>query len=93
MARARVLRTILCLPCTGVGGGIILDGESGRGPMARAGELGHTTVDPFGGVKVWVAAMSDVIEVYASGTAIVRMAREGLALHQNSGLGSTATTN
>lgn len=30
---------------TGVGGGIILDGEIFRGPTGGAGEIGHTTID------------------------------------------------
>jgi len=34
--------------CTGVGGGVVLDGHLRLGPLNAAGELGHQTVDPHG---------------------------------------------
>lgn len=62
---------------TGVGGGVILDGELWRGAHGSAGEIGHTTVDPFSGVKC-KCGNTGCLEMFASATAIVRMTREGL---------------
>src|SRR3954470_12393156 len=60
---------------TGVGGGIILDEKLWRGIDGSAGELGHIGVEPFGGVACMCGSRG-CLEVYASATAIVRMARE-----------------
>lgn len=69
-------RTIVCVTLgTGVGGGIILDGELWRGVNHSAAEIGHMSVDPFGGVAC-LCGSRGCLEVYASATAIVRMARE-----------------
>lgn len=62
---------------TGVGGGVILDGELWRGAHGSAGELGHATVDPFSGLKC-KCGNTGCLELFASATAIVRMTREGL---------------
>jgi glucokinase len=62
---------------TGVGGGVILDGELWRGAHGSAGEIGHTTVDPFSGLKCKCGNIG-CLELFASATAIVRMTREGL---------------
>ena len=87
---ARGFQTIICLTLgTGVGGGIILDGKLWRGVDGTAGELGHITVEPFGGVPC-KCGNTGCLEVYASATAIVRMAREGLAQHSSSRLHSIA---
>lgn len=63
---------------TGVGGGVILDGELWRGAHGSAGEIGHTTVDPFSGLKCKCGNVG-CLELFASATAIVRMTRENLA--------------
>jgi len=85
---ARGCRTIICLTLgTGVGGGIILDGELWRGIDGTAGEIGHMSVEPFGNVKCKCGNIG-CIEVYASATAVVRMTREGLAQHPSSCLHS-----
>lgn len=60
---------------TGVGGGVILDGRLWRGSHGSAGEIGHTTVDPFSGLKC-KCGNTGCLELFASATAIVRMARE-----------------
>jgi glucokinase len=87
---ARGCRTIICLTLgTGVGGGIILDGKLWRGADGTAGELGHTSVEPFGGVQC-KCGNTGCLEVYASATAIVRMTREALAQHPSSLLHSIA---
>lgn len=81
---ARGCRTIICLTLgTGVGGGIILDGKLWRGADGTAGEIGHTTVEPFGGMKC-NCGNTGCLELYASATAIVRMTREALRQHPSS---------
>jgi glucokinase len=63
---------------TGVGGGVILDGELWRGAHGSAGEIGHSTVDPFSGLKCKCGNVG-CLELFASATAIVRMTRENLS--------------
>ena len=70
---------------TGVGGGVILDGKLWRGAHGSAGEIGHTTVDPFSGVKC-KCGNTGCLEMFASATAIVRMTREQLPLFPKSKL-------
>jgi glucokinase len=71
-------RTIICLTLgTGVGSGVILDGELWRGIDGTAAEIGHMNVAPFGGVICKCGSIG-CLEVYASATAIARMTREGL---------------
>ncbi|HEX6189508.1 MAG TPA: ROK family protein [Pyrinomonadaceae bacterium] len=90
---ARGHQTIVCLTLgTGVGSGIVLNGELWRGVDGTAGEIGHTSVHPFGSVRCKCGNIG-CLEVYASATAIVRMAREGLAIHSGSGLYSLASDN
>ncbi len=90
LGAARGHQSILCLTLgTGVGGGIILDGKLWRGLDGTAGELGHTSVEPFGGVQC-KCGNTGCLEVYASATAIVRMTRESLAQHAGSLLQSIA---
>jgi len=62
---------------TGVGGGVVLGGKVWRGAHGAAGEIGHTTVDPFSGLKC-KCGNTGCLELFASATAIVRMARESL---------------
>ena len=70
---------------TGVGGGVILDGKLWRGSHGSAGEIGHTTVDPFSGLKC-KCGNTGCLELYASATAIVRMTKENLSLFPESEL-------
>ncbi len=73
---ARGRRTIVCVTLgTGVGGGIILDGNLWHGVNDSAAEIGHMCVDPFGGVACKCGSRG-CLEVYASATAIVRMTCE-----------------
>jgi glucokinase len=62
---------------TGVGGGLVLDGEIWRGMTGMAGEVGHITVDPKG--HPCKCGSIGCVEQYASATAIMRMARESIA--------------
>jgi len=88
---ARNSKTIICLTLgTGVGGAIVLDGQLWRGVDGTAGEIGHASVDPFGGVKCKCGNVG-CLEVYASATAIVRMTRELLASGLHSLLRSIPT--
>ena len=86
---ARTHRTIVCVTLgTGVGGGIILDGKLWRGVNDSAAEIGHMCVEPFGSVACGCGGRG-CLEVYASATAIVRMAREGRPRHPSSSLNAT----
>jgi glucokinase len=79
-------RTIVCLTLgTGVGSGIILDGKLWHGANDSAGEIGHTSLEPFTGVACSCGSRG-CLEVYASATAIVRMTREELPHHPSSDL-------
>jgi glucokinase len=62
---------------TGVGGGLVLQGNIWHGMTGMAGELGHTTVDPYG-VKCGCGNQG-CLEQYASATAVKRMALEAIA--------------
>ena len=79
LGAARGCRDIVSVTLgTGVGGGVILDGQLWRGAHGSAGEIGHTTVDPFSGLKCKCGNVG-CLEMFASATAIVRMTRENLA--------------
>lgn len=68
---------------TGVGGAVIVDGHMLRGGFGVAGELGHMRVVP-NGVECGCGQFG-CIESYASGTALVRTARELVASGHPSG--------
>ncbi len=59
---------------TGVGGGIVVDGELVRGAFGIAAEIGHLRVVPAG--LLCGCGQRGCWEQYASGRALVRMARE-----------------
>ena len=61
---------------TGVGGGLILNGKLFHGSTGVAGELGHITVLEDG--PVCGCGNKGCLEALASGTAIVRLAKEML---------------
>jgi glucokinase len=71
---------------TGVGGGLVIDGELYSGAAGVAGELGHVVVDPDG--PACHQGHRGCLEGAASGTAIARRARELLAAGLASSLGS-----
>jgi len=60
---------------TGVGGGIIADGELLHGVAGSAGELGHVTVDPVNGY-LCTCGKRGCLETVASATGVVRVARD-----------------
>jgi glucokinase len=59
---------------TGVGGGIIFNGQIWHGMTGMAGELGHYCIEPEG--HACGCGSRGCLEQYASATAIVRMAHE-----------------
>ena len=82
----RGLRTIVCFTLgTGVGSGVILNGELWHGVDGTGGEIGHTSVDPFAGVHCKCGNFG-CLEVYASATALVRIATEILPKFPQSSL-------
>ena len=66
---------------TGIGGGLILNGQLYRGVDGTAGELGHVVVDQNG--PLHSCGQRGCLEVMASGTAIARMAREARILNKD----------
>ena len=61
---------------TGIGGGLILDGELYHGVSGTAGEVGHMTVEPEG--PLCGCGRRGHLEAVASGGAIARMAQEAV---------------
>ncbi len=59
---------------TGIGGGMVLDGQLYRGSKGFAGEIGHILVDPEG--PVCGCGQRGCWETLASGTALGEMAKE-----------------
>ncbi len=81
---ARGASSSICITLgTGVGGGIILNGQLWRGADWSAGEVGHMAVDPLEGVACGCGSRG-CLEVWASATAIVRMTSELLPLFPES---------
>jgi glucokinase len=76
--RARGMRNVIYLTVsTGIGSGIILDGEVYRGANGSAGEVGHTVVDLNG--LLCGCGRRGCWEMMASGTAHGRRVREAYA--------------
>jgi glucokinase len=70
---ARGFRDVVCVVCgTGVGGGLVLDGELRRGIDDRAGEIGHHTVLPEG--ELCGCGNRGCLETVAGARAIAREA-------------------
>jgi glucokinase len=61
---------------TGIGGGIVIDGEIFHGASDVAGEIGHTTIDSTG--RRCKCGNYGCLEAYASGPAIAARAVEGV---------------
>ena len=66
--------TLLVTVGTGVGGGIVLNGQLHRGAFGVAAEIGHMRVVPDG--RICGCGNRGCWEQYASGTALVRETRE-----------------
>jgi glucokinase len=92
MGAAQGCRSVMSVTLgTGVGGGVILDGKLWRGSHGSAGEIGHTTVDPFSGLKCKCGNIG-CLELFASATAIVRMTRETMSSFPETSLKSEGLT-
>ena len=61
---------------TGIGGGVIIDGNIHHGVSTSAGEIGHTIVDPDG-VRCNCGSVG-CLETVSSGTHLVRLMKERL---------------
>lgn len=70
---------------TGVGGGCIVDDHLIRGAHGIGGEIGHITIDPTG--PRCGCGNDGCLEVFASGTALERTARELIASGAAKGAG------
>src|SRR5215207_2123833 len=80
---ARGMRDFIMITLgTGVGSGIVANGQLIYGHDGFAGELGHTTIRP-GGRKHWGTGLYGSLESYASATGIVITAKE--MLEENEG--------
>jgi glucokinase len=90
LGASRGFRDAICITLgTGVGGGLILNGEVYRGIDGTAGEIGHICVEPDG-VPCGCGSRG-CLEQYASATAVVRIARELLLAGPKSGLASVGS--
>ncbi|MDQ1001514.1 glucokinase [Neobacillus niacini] len=69
---------------TGVGGGVIANGNIVRGINGAAGEIGHITSIPFGGAPC-NCGKSGCLETIASATGIVRLAESELSKPESKG--------
>jgi glucokinase len=69
---------------TGIGGGLILNGELYHGASDVAGEIGHTTIDVNG--RLCKCGNYGCLEAYASGPAIATRAREALVREDTASL-------
>ncbi len=72
---------------TGIGGGLILNGELYRGSTGAAAELGHLVVDLDGPPCQGNCPNRGCVEVFASGTAIAREGRVAGEREPDSALG------
>lgn len=76
---------------TGVGGGLLLDGQLYRGHSGLAAELGHLIVNP-GGERCGCGNRG-CLEAMASGTALERLGRAAVTAHPTSQLAQLAGGN
>ena len=71
-------KNIVCITVgTGIGSGIILNGQLIRGATMSAGEIGHMTLVDHGG-EICGYGNTGCLEALASGPSIVKMAKEYL---------------
>jgi glucokinase len=72
---------------TGIGGGLILDGEPYRGSTGAGAELGHVVIDQAGPPCQGNCPNRGCVEALASGTALAREGRIAAEHHPDSALG------
>ncbi|WP_227934991.1 ROK family glucokinase [Alkalihalobacillus deserti] len=77
-------KNLLCVTLgTGVGGGIITNGQIQHGVNGMAGEIGHYTSIPIGGAAC-NCGKTGCLETVASATGLARLAVESLEYHSES---------
>jgi len=69
---------------TGISAGVVIDGRLHRGTRGLAGEIGHVVLERKG--RLCQCGLHGCFEALASGPAIARTAREGLAAGRTSSL-------
>jgi len=73
----RGANTLVCLTIgTGIGGGLIINGQLYRGPDGTASEFGHMSIE-YDGIEC-ICGSRGCLGMLASGTAMARMAREAI---------------
>jgi len=73
----RNANTLVCLTIgTGIGGGLIINGQLYRGPDGTGSEFGHMSIQ-YNGIEC-ICGSRGCLGMLASGTAIARMAREAI---------------
>ena len=77
-AGAGINNVIVLTIGTGIGAGVILNGELQRGETGLAGEAGHIIINPIGGELCGCGA-TGCLEAMASGTALGRAGRRAAA--------------
>jgi len=89
---ARGAREVVVLTIgTGIGGGLILNGEPYRGGIGAGAELGHITIDVNGPPCQGNCPNNGCLETLASGTALAREGRRIAAEQPASALGRALT--
>ena len=73
---------------TGVGGGVIINGEIFRGFNGVGAELGHTVINAGG--ELCPCGRKGCWEAYASVTALIRQTKEAMKIHKDSLMHSLA---
>ena len=76
---------------TGVGGGVVLNGQLLTGYTGAAAEPGHMVIRDDPAAPQCTCGRHGCLEAYASATALIRMTREAMQAHPESGLWKIAT--
>ena len=74
-AQGRTRTLVMLTIGTGIGGGLVLDGELYRGSIGAGAELGHMVIDENGPPCQGTCPNHGCVETYASGTALAREGR------------------
>ena len=86
-AAAGTRNSVMLTIGTGIGGGVIIDGELYRGSIGAASELGHMVIDLNGPPCQGTCPNHGCIEALASGTALAREGTAAAGSHPESALG------
>ena len=74
---AKQMKNFVCITLgTGIGGGLVINGNIYRGAFSAAGEIGHTTIGYASDVKAF--SLKADYENMASGSALAQLARKTL---------------